>query len=465
MVTNATPPVTLLKTRMMVPLGGAVGGRARIWLHSFMLFQVACQFLLAMVDLGPARALVRIGAFGISIIFVILLPGRAFKHPSVPAATVILSLLFVSILHPDTTGLVVGAAQSVMYLAILSPLFWVPRLRFEVADLKRVLVILWVFHTLSSVVGILQVYFPGSFQANLSPIYAGMDEGYVNGLQITLASGARVFRPMGLTDIPGGAATAGFYAVLFGLAFLLAFRRTWLKALCVGSMLAGMMCLYLCQVRAMLLMTCICVIAFLAMLGWQRRIAQLAPILSVVVGVILAGFLLSAAVGGDAVTERLASLVEGSPAEVYYNNRGRFVEETMTELLPQYPLGAGLGRWGMMAMYFGDNSSAGSGLYAEIQWTGWLFDGGVLMMLVYPAAILIAFLTAWRIAKHPDSHDHHLWLWAVLLIAYNIGTFAVTFSYPIFMSQGGLEFWFLNAALFAAARTAQVQRLVMGRVA
>lgn len=446
---------------MTAPPGGAVGGRARFWLQGFMLFQVACQFLLAMVDLGPARTLVRVGAFGISVLFVIMLPGRAFKHPSAPAATVVLALLSISIFHPDTAGLVAGAAQSVMYLAILSPLFWVPRLRFDAADLKRVLVILWVFHTLSAGVGILQVCFPGSFQANLSPVYAGMDEGYVNGLQITLASGARVFRPMGLTDIPGGAATAGFYAVLFGLAFLLAFRRARLKALCVCSMLAGMMCLYLCQVRAMLLMTCICVIAFLSMLGWRRRVIQLAPVLAVVAGVVLAGLLLSTAVGGEAVTERLASLVESSPAEVYYNNRGRFVEETLTELLPQYPLGAGLGRWGMIAVYFGDISSA-AGLYAEIQWTGWLFDGGVLLMLVYPAAILVAFLTAWRIAKHPASNDDKLWLWAVLLVAYNIGTFAVTFSYPIFMSQGGLEFWFLNAALFTAARTAALRRRAQG---
>jgi hypothetical protein len=443
-----------------------VSRRAGAWLQLFVLYQLASQVLLAMVNLGPARTLVRIGAFGISLVFLAVLPGRAFKHPSVPAATVVLGLLFISIFRPDTTGLLVGVAQSAMYLAVLSPLFWVPRLRFEVADLRRVLILLWAFHTLSAGVGVLQVYFPGSFQANLSPVYAGMDEGYVNSLQITLASGARVFRPMGLTDIPGGAASAGFYAVLFGLACLLTFRRSWLKALCVGSMLVGMMCLYLCQVRALLVMTGVCVAAFLSMLGWQRRVAHLTSVLVLLVGVVLAGFLLAVAVGGEAVTDRLSSLADGSPSEVYYNNRGRFVEETMTELLPQYPIGAGLGRWGMTAMYFGDDAvSSGGALYVEIQWTGWLFDGGILMMLVYPAAILIAFRTVWRIAHHPVSRENELWLWAVLLVAYNVGTLAVTFSYPIFMSQGGLEFWFLNAALFAAARTAQVQRPVMGRAA
>lgn len=437
-------------------------GRAGIWLHGFMLFQLACQILLAVVNLGPARTLVRVGAFSVSIVFLVLLPGRAYKYPAVPAAVAVLALLFISILHPDTGGLLAGAAQSAMYLAIFSPIFWVPRLRFSAPDLRSVLIMLWAFHTLSAAVGVMQVYFPGSFQPNLSPVYAGMDEGYVQGLQITLAGGARVFRPMGLTDSPGGAATAGFYSVLFGVACLLAFRRTWLKALCVGSMMVGMMCLYLCQVRVMLVMTGICVVTFLVTLGWQRRVAHLAQVITLTVAVVLAGFLLATAVGGEAVSERLATLVEGSPAEVYYSNRGKFVEHTVNELLPQYPLGAGLGRWGMMSVYFGEGAASNAaGLYAEIQWTAWLFDGGVLLMLLYPWAILIAFRAAWRIARHPESHHDGLWLWGALLLAYNLGTFAVTFSYPIFMSQGGLEFWFLNAALFAAARTARARRRVV----
>ena len=456
MVANTTPPAVLAGARAASSAGGAVRGHARFWLHAFILFQIACQLLLALADLGAARTLVRMSAFGVSIAYLVLLPGRSFKHPAIPAAAVALALVFISILHPDTSGLMVGVAQSMMYLSILAPLFWVARLRFGVADLKRVLVILWAFHTLSAGVGVLQVYFPGSFQSNLSAVYAGMDEGYVYSLQITLSSGERIFRPMGLTDTPGGAATAGFYAVLFGLACLLTFRRAWLRALCVGSMLVGMMCLYLCQVRVVLVMTGICVVAFLAMIGWLKRLTQLAPLLAAVAGVVLAGFVLAAAVGGEAVTRRLSSLVEGSPSEVYYVNRGRFVEQTMTESLPQYPLGAGLGRWGMMAAYFGEEAAPNSeGLYVEIQWTGWLFDGGVLLMLAYPAAILVAFRTAWRIARHPASRENGLWLWGALLVAYNLGTFAVTFSYPIFMSQGGLEFWFLNAALFTAARSAR----------
>jgi hypothetical protein len=46
-----------------------------------------------------------------------------------------------------------------------------------------------------------------------------------------------------------------------------------------------------------------------------------------------------------------------------------------------------------------------------------------------------------------------------MLVAYNIGALAWTFTYPLFMSQNGLEFWILNAALFVAARqSAPAQR-------
>ncbi|MDE3126458.1 MAG: hypothetical protein KGL38_00560, partial [Gemmatimonadota bacterium] len=44
-------------------------------------------------------------------------------------------------------------------------------------------------------------------------------------------------------------------------------------------------------------------------------------------------------------------------------------------------------------------------------------------------------------------------LWGAVILAYSIGALAFTFSYPVFLSQTGMEFWFLNAVLFAVART------------
>jgi hypothetical protein len=37
-----------------------------------------------------------------------------------------------------------------------------------------------------------------------------------------------------------------------------------------------------------------------------------------------------------------------------------------------------------------------------------------------------------------------------MVFAYDVGALAMTFNYPIFISQSGLEFWILNACLFAA---------------
>jgi hypothetical protein len=42
-----------------------------------------------------------------------------------------------------------------------------------------------------------------------------------------------------------------------------------------------------------------------------------------------------------------------------------------------------------------------------------------------------------------------------VVLAHGVGALALTFSYPIFLSQAGMEFWLLNAALFAAARHAR----------
>ena len=57
-------------------------------------------------------------------------------------------------------------------------------------------------------------------------------------------------------------------------------------------------------------------------------------------------------------------------------------------------------------------------------------------------------------ARPPSPEAHDLPFWGAIVLAYSIGATALTFSYPIFLSQSGMEFWLLNATLFAAARHA-----------
>jgi hypothetical protein len=428
--------------------------RARFWLHLFLLVLIGCQLSLAYGLFDRYRMFMRIAVFAISVIALVLVPGRALPHPSIKPALLVLVIVVLSLLHPGTHSPTSGVAQIIMYVSILAPLFWVTRLRVCVNDFKRVVLILWAFHTLSAGVGVLQIYFPGQFESNLSSVYSEMDPGYVESLQIKLANGEKIFRPMGLTDVPGGAATAGFYAVLFSMGFLLNFKRYWQKTACVMSLMLGMMVIYLSEIRVTLIMTAICMVGFCLMLAVRKRVAYVSSLLTALAVIVYASFLLAATVGGETITQRLSTLVEESPTTVYYKNRGIFVEQTIIDLLPQYPLGAGLGRWGMMSVYFSDSSDPDrEPLYAEIQWTGWLLDGGVLLIFAYTFALAVAIHTVHKMVRHEGSLPDDLWLWVLLILAYNVGVFAVTFSYPIFMSQSGLEFWFLNAVLFAAVRS------------
>ena len=68
-----------------------------------------------------------------------------------------------------------------------------------------------------------------------------------------------------------------------------------------------------------------------------------------------------------------------------------FLSYTLQELLYEYPFGAGIGRWGMMSAYFGEPTNwQFPALWAEIQLTGWLYDGGVLLWICYAGAIVTA---------------------------------------------------------------------------
>jgi hypothetical protein len=126
-----------------------------------------------------------------------------------------------------------------------------------------------------------------------------------------------------------------------------------------------------------------------------------------------------------------------------------FLEYTFEYVLPNYPLGAGLGRYGMMSHYFNPTGDRES-LWAEIQWTAWAYDGGWLMVVTYPVAILSAAWITFKIGKQRKYGP--VGLWAAILTAYNMSVIAVLFSYSFFISQGGLEFWLLNAACFSVGQ-------------
>jgi hypothetical protein len=406
--------------------------------------QFACQFALLTDEFASARVIFRSAAFCTSLLFLLVVPGASRQpHPVRALATVTMIIVTLSAFNPGGGTPLAAAAHWAMYLAVLGPLFWVARLEIGTKHLERLMLILWVFHTISSVFGLLQVYFPGQFQPALTSFIAAKD-----ALTIRLASGQWVVRPMGLTDVPGGAAQSGLYATLIGIGVLLTRPFPGARALGLLSMTTGMACIYLSQVRSALVMLGVCFAVLVALFALTARIPRLAGSLLVGGAVVFVGFQLAFDLAGDTVTNRLGTLIQSDPGTVYRTNRGAMVEEALSTLLPNYPLGAGLGHWGMMKLYFG------SGDYefgAEIQWIGWIIDGGILLVLVYAGAILTVLVHAARLCLRRSGSE--LGVWAAVIAAYNVGMLAICFSYVPFMSSPGLQFWLLNAVLIQAANS------------
>jgi hypothetical protein len=420
-----------------------------VWLFGFVFFQMACQIGLLFESLGSLRVVVRGAAFAASLVLLLALWGKKRPHPSQPWALLAVIILGLELFHPRTNSTQAGIAHFAMHLAIVAPLFWGPRLTVTPQTFRRLVLCMWAFHTASAGFGVLQTHYPGRFQPNVSSKIMGMGV-MADAYKIELANGQSVWRPTGLTDVPGGAASAGLYAVLFGIGIFLDSRSRYLLLPSAASLALGLFCLYISQVRSLLVMAGVCALSLIAVLGIRgdrRRLGNAVIILPIVVVVT---FLWATSIGGNATVRRLSTLVEDDVSSVYARNRGHFLVETVTYLLPEYPFGAGLARWGMMRSYFGDESNADSPpIYVEIQWTGWLLDGGVPLIVAACAAIAVACLTTLRIAFARLSEG--MPLWGAMVFALNVGTIGVTFNYPIFMSQGGMEFWFLNAVLYGAA--------------
>jgi hypothetical protein len=217
-----------------------------------------------------------------------------------------------------------------------------------------------------------------------------------------------------------------------------------------GSSALGLFCILLSQVRSILVSLVICLLFFAVILIRTAQFSRLTAMASGVTALFVATFGWAIAVGGTSTLDRINTLFADKAENIYHQNRGYFLQDTIENLIPQYPFGAGLGRYGMMNQYFGDRSNMeAQPMWVEIQWTGWVIDGGIPLTIAYVAAISIACYTAYKIATDRELGDFALW--GGLILSYNIGAIATCFNYPIFLSQGGMQLWLLNAALFVAA--------------
>ena len=424
-------------------------------LYGFMLVQFLCVGVLVVERVGSARMAFRVTTFvsSLALFAALLTPpvrGVVRKFPARSLATAVLALTFLGMIHPRLNSPLAGIAHVFLIAAVWAPVFWVQRFRVDAGVLRKMLLLFWGFNTLSSAVGVLQVYDPDRFMPDATFIRSLVGDEGAEGLKIKLDDGRELFRPMGLSDSPGGAGPAGVIAVATGLGFAIGERNVAVRVLAAAGAALGMFCVYISQVRAALVVVVVNMVVFTIVLAVRGRLDRAFGVAAGGALAVAGGFAWVTGIGGGAVTDRLSTLTEGSVGSVYYSNRGRFLEDTFESFIPDYPLGAGLGRYGMMHTYFGNKTNTESiPLWAEIQATAWVFDGGVPLLLVGYGAVAWACYFSVRVSLR--AHDPRLADCATMIAAIELGTAAQTFGYIPFLGQVGLMFWLLNAAMYRAA--------------
>jgi hypothetical protein len=349
------------------------------------------------------------------------------------------------IAHPSTDNLVAGVADVLLYVAVLSPLFWAPPLIRDGRHLARVLAVVLACNGLNAVVGILQVYDPASWMPpELSRIQTG--SATFETLYYVGPDGQPIMRPPGLFDNPGAVCGPGMMAALFGLVFVGARQSALGTALGGALALAGVAAIFLSYVRTAFAIFVVMILAYVWALLSQRRATRAVGLLGAGALVVAGALSFAVSLGGEGIVDRFTTLFADDPVTVYYEGlRGQQLEWAFSNYLFEYPFGAGLARWGMVNYYFGDHTTS---IWAELQPSAWILDGGVVLLVAYSLALIATALEVLRVVR---QRDEALREWAPAVFAVTLGTIVLVFGFTPFTNQVGLQFWFLIAALHGAA--------------
>jgi hypothetical protein len=426
------------------------------WLELFVLVQVLWGVLLFVPGSQAYRVYIRAFPYVASLVALGACLRSTGADSGAPGARWILAslaLMTASLVHP-ATWLMSGTAQIVFQLSIAAPVFWTARNWLTNERLERVILLVFGANFLSAAVGLLQVYYPHTFMPpEFSRLALRFNADIVGSLTYIGADGREIVRPPGLSDLPGGAAVSATVTALLGFAFATRANTTHqLRLWFLAASMIGLTVVYLTQVRSMLVMICFCMVAAGAVRLRQGRIAHSAWVVGSAAALVIASFTWAVAVGGESVVDRFQSILDVGVVQTYQENRGIFLSYTLGELLYEYPFGAGIGRWGMMSAYFGEPENwQFPALWAEIQLTGWLYDGGVLLWVFYTGAIATATLYTYRIAGSAEAHLSDL---ATMVLSMQVLVIGLCFTGPVFNTQMGIVFWLLSASVFGAERTA-----------
>ncbi len=417
----------------------------------FVISQTALPALLYLPGNQGMRLSIRAAAFAISLaVFGWWLLQSNVRPPAHRASSwvaAVMGLLALMLFNPYTTSLVGGLAHMMVYFAVMSPLFWAPIFVKTPEHLARLLALLLICSGINSLVGVLQVYDPARWMpVELSRVITESSLG-LGTVTYRGPEGQIIVRPPGLFDTPGAVAGPGMFAALLGAIFGLSALPLWKRAGAFALSAAGIAAIYLSQVRISLVMTVLMFGVYGLTLMMQKRAAKATIFGMLAGGLIAVSFLIAVTLGGQSITDRFMTLFAEDPMAIYYHARGVQLHSTLSEMLVDYPLGAGLGRWGMAGGYFG--TAGAPTLWAEIQIAGWMIDGGIPMIILYGGAIIAAGAAQVRLAR--CTQYPRVAACAAVVFAANVGTAAMVFSFTPFVTQIGIQYWFLAGALHGVA--------------
>jgi hypothetical protein len=445
-ITPVTPPAASRRADT-APAWGVVE-----W---FLICQIALPAFLYLPGTHAFRVPLRIAPYGLSLLALFWwMAARQVRqpapHPACPWLVMVLVCLGLMIFHPTTNCYVAGLAQMMLYLSVLAPVFWVPCLIRNGAHLERLLTILLVCNGINALVGVLQVYDPDRWlPEQLSEVITRSYD--LNSLRYRGPNGTLILRPPGLSDNPGAVCAPGAVAALLGLIFATASTAVWKKWLGLGLALIGVMAVWLSFVRTSLLILAGSLVFYAILLTLQKRLNRTIIFAAMAGAVAFCSYSLSLVLGGESVAARFQTLIEEDPISVYYaSGRAGWLTHGFSYYLAEFPLGAGLGRWGMMRHYFGDPTNTQSpAIFAELQFIAWILDGGFILPLLYCIALVITAVYEVRIARLGRGRRGASWVAAAAAV--NAGTLALVFGFTPFTTQTGLQYWFLAGALHAVA--------------
>jgi hypothetical protein len=423
----------------------------------FVISQTALPALLYLPGTQVFRLPIRVSSFAISLFALVWWRIRAShdtdlpRHPAVPWIFAVIATVSLMVFHPQTNSFRAGAAQVGLYVCIIAPLLWAPAFVRSPGHLRRLLALLLICNGVNAVVGVLQVYDPARWLPyEFSRLITDSEMG-LGPVSYRGPNGELIVRPPGLFDTPGAVAGVGMLSALLGVIFAVSPIPMWQRAGAIALAFASVAAIYLSQVRVSLVVLTGTMVAYALLLLRQKRMTELSGFTTFSGLMLVGAFGYAAVLGGESITERVFTLFADNPVTVYYASRGGQLVYAINEFFFDFPLGAGLGRWGMTAAYFSDLSNLDSQpIWAEIQIAGWMIDGGMILLFLYCGALVATALHEWRLATNA-SHPL-VRISAAVILAANAGTFALILSFTPFMTQIGLQYWFLAGALHGAVK-------------